>query len=135
MYNNQEESSISSLHAIIQFDRGAFKITDASTNGTKLNGELLENDLPTTLNHGDRIILGDVANQGAQLQFQVVKSKDQSKSAKEKAKSSLSNLNAVDDLEAAEKIEVIKQEPEANDQVGKTKNQPADDENWMDSLE
>lgn len=54
---SDDTRKISSKHAIIEFQYGDFYITDASTNGTKLNGLKIEKNLPMKLKEGDIIEL------------------------------------------------------------------------------
>ncbi len=141
LYDGDDLSSVSSLHVIIQFDQGAFKITDASTNGTKLNGKQLESDLPADLKNGDTIILGDLFKRGAELKFEVPRNTKNKKNAKsEKQQASLSKLNAIDKNANEELIEVIEQAEPEQPKAGQTpaassKSQDDNDENWMDELE
>ncbi len=55
------ERIISSRHAVIQFKNGRYTITDASANGTFLNGakEPIGNGNHAVLEDGDRLVIGD----------------------------------------------------------------------------
>ena len=54
-------NTISRRHASIGFEEDKFYIKDLdSTNGTKINGKFIKTGTKSTLNHRDRIELGDV---------------------------------------------------------------------------
>src|SRR5690606_19069579 len=53
------ERFVSSKHASLSFDGGAYFLTDLSTNGTIVNGELLPKGARVRLQHGDRLTLGN----------------------------------------------------------------------------
>ncbi len=137
LYDGDDLSSVSSLHAIIQFDQGTFRITDASTNGTRLNGQLLETDLPAELINGDTIILGDLFKRGAELKFEIPNlAKKNGEAKSEKQRASLSKLNVVDQQSEEELIEVIEEiKPEESSPAAAPIPKDDDDENWMDDLE
>jgi pSer/pThr/pTyr-binding forkhead associated (FHA) protein len=72
LYHPHELSSISGQHCTIQVDHGLFLIIDNnSANGTFVNGAALMPDMPHQLQDGDEIVLGDKAQRGAQLRFEV----------------------------------------------------------------
>ena len=53
------DNEVSSVHAVILFRKDKFEISDQmSTNGTVLNGELLESHKPNVLVDGDEIVVG-----------------------------------------------------------------------------
>ena len=53
------DNEVSSEHAVILFRKDKFEISDQmSTNGTVLNGELLESHKPNVLVDGDEIVVG-----------------------------------------------------------------------------
>jgi len=53
------DNEVSSEHAVILFRKDKFEISDQmSTNGTLLNGELLESHKPNVLVDGDEIVVG-----------------------------------------------------------------------------
>ena len=53
------DNEVSSIHAVILFRKDKFEISDQmSTNGTVLNGELLESHKPNVLVDGDEIVVG-----------------------------------------------------------------------------
>ncbi len=157
LYDGDENSSVSGLHCVIQFDEGEFKITDGSSNGTRLNDEFLQTDLPATLSEGDEIILGDLFKRGAKLKFQLAPESAEAKSVVEKKKTSLAKLNLVDQDADEELIEAAEQPQEVDPpKSNKSRNrkrkavdknikankadvdsaeEAANDESWMDSLE
>ena len=53
------ETNISRQHAIITFSNGEYRITDISTNGTFLNGELIGKNNEKILRSGDNIEIGN----------------------------------------------------------------------------
>lgn len=53
------EQVLSRHHARINFANGRFTLTDTSTNGVVVNGELLVRDQPRVLHDGDRVTIGD----------------------------------------------------------------------------
>lgn len=56
-----DDASISGHHAKIAPGKGGYRLTDTgSTNGTRLNGEVLEPDVETALKPGDKIRFGKV---------------------------------------------------------------------------
>ncbi|HZG42625.1 MAG TPA: FHA domain-containing protein, partial [Longimicrobium sp.] len=60
-----DDDSVSAQHARLEFDTGAWRITDlGSTNGTAVEGVKLAPQLPTPLPYGSTVRLG-----GVQLQF------------------------------------------------------------------
>lgn len=72
LYHPHELSSISGQHCTIQVDHGQFLIIDNnSANGTFVNGATLIPDMPHQLHDADEIVLGDKAQRGAQLRFEV----------------------------------------------------------------
>jgi len=72
LYHPHELSSISGQHCTIQVDHGLFLLIDNnSANGTFVNGAALMPDMPHQLQDGDEIVLGDKAQRGAQLRFEV----------------------------------------------------------------
>lgn len=74
LFNLDDQTSVSSLHATIFFDQGKFWITDDnSTNGTYVNGRKLTPNDPFELKDNAEIILGDVFRQGAKLRFEADK--------------------------------------------------------------
>ena len=105
LYDGDEHSSVSSLHCVIQYDQGQFKITDGSSNGTKLNDELLQTDVPTELNDQDEIILGDLFRRGAKVRFEVVDSSEEKAQENPKDAISLANLNEISEDEQTDQIE------------------------------
>jgi pSer/pThr/pTyr-binding forkhead associated (FHA) protein len=65
-----EPSSLSRVHATIQLDGKYFVITDSnSTNGTRVNGQLLRPSDPVQLRDGDEIVLGDLGKLGVKMRF------------------------------------------------------------------
>lgn len=55
------EAGVSRLHATIKVETGEVQITDlGSVNGTRVNGRKLSAHIPTLLEHGDRIQLGNL---------------------------------------------------------------------------
>ncbi|HEX8903588.1 MAG TPA: FHA domain-containing protein, partial [Longimicrobiaceae bacterium] len=67
-----EDDSVSPKHARLEFDLGAWRITDlGSTNGTAVEGVKLAADVPTPLPYGATVRLG-----GVKLQFREVPSAD-----------------------------------------------------------
>ncbi|MEM8856871.1 MAG: FHA domain-containing protein [Chloroflexota bacterium] len=104
LYDSDEHSSISGLHCVIQFDKGEFKITDGSSNGTQLNDKDLQNDVPTPLHDQDEIILGDLFRRGAKLRFEIVDLESDESETIENEKTSLANLNVVQEDDEVEEI-------------------------------
>ncbi|MFK7801872.1 MAG: FHA domain-containing protein [Anaerolineae bacterium] len=156
LYDGDEHSSISGLHCVIQFDQEKFKITDGSSNGTRLNNDLLQTDVPTELNDQDEIILGDLFRRGAKVRFEIIKGSDEKPKENPKDAVSLANLNAISDTDEGV-IEENDQEGLQDDgsaagdednnsdkevsEDGQMKDKPIDsieessDDNWMDELE
>jgi hypothetical protein len=67
-----DDDSVSAQHARLEFDTGAWRITDlGSTNGTAVEGVKLAPQLPTPLPYGSTVRLG-----GVQLQFREVEAVD-----------------------------------------------------------
>lgn len=67
-----DDDSVSAQHARLEFDAGAWRITDlGSTNGTAVEGVRLAPQLPTPLTYGSTVRLG-----GVQLQFREVETAD-----------------------------------------------------------
>ena len=65
-----EPSSLSRVHATIQLDGKYFVVTDSnSTNGTRINGELLRPSDPVQLRDGDELVLGDLGKLGVKMRF------------------------------------------------------------------
>ena len=65
-----EPSSLSRVHATIQLDGKYFVVTDSnSTNGTRINGELLKPSDPVQLRDGDELVLGDLGKLGVKMRF------------------------------------------------------------------
>jgi predicted component of type VI protein secretion system len=54
------EKFVSTRHAVIRFEEGAYYLEDASTNGTFINAtdQPVGRDTPTRLNEGDRLFIG-----------------------------------------------------------------------------
>jgi pSer/pThr/pTyr-binding forkhead associated (FHA) protein len=53
-----QERGVSRMHALLQHKAGVFLVQDlSSSNGTRINGELLPPHLPLALNSGDRLSL------------------------------------------------------------------------------
>jgi hypothetical protein len=68
-----ENSSLSRAHATIQLDGKFFVLTDnGSTNGTRVNGQLLKASDPVQLRDGDEIVLGDLGKLGVKMRFNTV---------------------------------------------------------------
>ncbi len=66
----EEGSSLSRVHCTIQLDGRFFVITDSnSTNGTRVNGQLLKPSDPVQLRDGDEVVLGDLGKLGVKLRF------------------------------------------------------------------
>ena len=59
-------ANISRLHCLITFENGEFYISDQSSNGTLLNGEMIGKNRKMPMRHGDQIQAGDFI-----LQFKV----------------------------------------------------------------
>jgi pSer/pThr/pTyr-binding forkhead associated (FHA) protein len=59
-------ANISRLHCLITFENGEFYISDQSSNGTLLNGEVIGKNRKMPMRHGDQIQAGDFI-----LQFKV----------------------------------------------------------------
>ena len=67
-----DDDSVSAKHARLEFDLGAWRITDlGSTNGTAIEGVKLAPDVPTPLPYGASVRFG-----GVKLQFREVESAD-----------------------------------------------------------
>jgi pSer/pThr/pTyr-binding forkhead associated (FHA) protein len=67
-----DDDSVSAQHARLEFDLGAWRITDLrSTNGTAVEGVRLAPDVPTPLPYGATVRLG-----GVQLQFRETEDAD-----------------------------------------------------------
>jgi predicted component of type VI protein secretion system len=67
-----EDDSVSAQHARLEFDLGAWRITDLeSTNGTAVEGVKLAPNVPTSLPYGTTVRLG-----GVKLQFRQVAEAD-----------------------------------------------------------
>jgi pSer/pThr/pTyr-binding forkhead associated (FHA) protein len=67
-----DDDSVSAQHARLEFDLGAWRITDlASTNGTAIEGVKLAPNVPTPLPYGATVRFG-----GVKLQFREVESAD-----------------------------------------------------------
>ena len=67
-----DDDSVSAKHARLEFDLGAWRITDlGSTNGTAIEGVKLAPDVPTPLPYGATVRFG-----GVKLQFREVESAD-----------------------------------------------------------
>lgn len=65
-----EPSSLSRVHATIQLDGKYFVVTDSnSTNGTRINGQLLKPSDPVQLRDGDELVLGDLGKLGVKMRF------------------------------------------------------------------
>jgi pSer/pThr/pTyr-binding forkhead associated (FHA) protein len=63
-----DDDSVSAKHARLEYDLGAWRITDlASTNGTAIEGVKLAPDVPTPLPYGSTVRFG-----GVKLQFREV---------------------------------------------------------------
>lgn len=133
LYDGDEHSSISGLHCIIQYDQGEFKITDGSSNGTKLNGELLQTDLPTELNDQDELILGDLFRRGAKVRFEIVDPAQSDAKENPKNAASLANLNEIENDET-ETDKVVSSDGQMENQSVDSIEESRDD-NWMDELE
>ncbi len=52
-------ANVSRVHCIITFENGEYYISDSSSNGTLLNGEIVGRNRRLPLRHGDRIEIGD----------------------------------------------------------------------------
>lgn len=66
------DDSVSTTHARLEYERGAWRITDlASTNGTYVEGVKLAPEVPTPLAYGSTVRFG-----GIQLHFRPVESAD-----------------------------------------------------------
>ncbi|MEM9774685.1 MAG: FHA domain-containing protein [Chloroflexota bacterium] len=138
LYDSDEHSSISSLHCVIQYDNDQFKITDGSSNGTKLNNTPLQNDIPTPLNDQDELILGDLFRRGAKLRFEIVDPEDVENSAVEEAKkekTSLANLNVVQEGDEVDELEPIEVGDEEADQKAEQVDNDAAEEELSSSSE
>lgn len=73
-FEREEKSTVSREHCSIDYERGAFKITDDhSSNGTKINDIALTQP-SHVLQHGDIILLGVKGQQSVQLAFYLEKS-------------------------------------------------------------
>jgi hypothetical protein len=70
-FYSDEESSVSRLHCTISLDDdNFFRLTDnGSSSGTRLNGRKIQPSTPVVLDHGDEIVLGNLAQRGVKLQF------------------------------------------------------------------
>lgn len=70
-FYSDEESSVSRLHCTISLDDdNFFRLTDnGSSSGTRLNGRKIQPNTPVVLDHGDEIVLGNLAQRGVKLQF------------------------------------------------------------------
>lgn len=67
-----DDDSVSAQHARLEFDLGAWRITDlGSTNGTAVEGVKLAPEVPTPLPYGASVRLG-----GVRLQFRAVEEAD-----------------------------------------------------------
>lgn len=67
-----DDDSVSALHARLEFDLGAWRITDlGSTNGTAIEGVKLAPNVPTPLPYGAAVRFG-----GVKLHFREVESAD-----------------------------------------------------------
>jgi hypothetical protein len=77
-FYSDEESSISRLHCTISLeDDNFFRLTDNnSSSGTRLNGRKIQPDSPVVLDHGDEIVLGNLAQRGVKLQFNFASEED-----------------------------------------------------------
>ena len=131
LYDSDEHSSISGLHCVIQFDKDAFKITDGSSNGTKLNGKELQNDVPTQLNDQDELILGDLFRRGAKLRFEVVTQDNTDEDASDEIpneKTSLANLNVVQEDDEVEEIDPTEEKEEEDAQIDEADEPDTEDE-------
>jgi adenylate cyclase len=53
-----DEISRDHCHIVLDRDTGRAMLIDTSTNGTRLNGVLVERSAPTTVRHGDRLAVG-----------------------------------------------------------------------------
>ena len=60
--------AVSRLHCKLKYERGAFRITDVSANGTSVNGKRLRSGRPRALVSGDEIKLA-TGDKGAQISF------------------------------------------------------------------
>lgn len=120
-----EQSSVSGKHATLQLYFGKFYVTDnGSTNGTRVNGQLLVTDEPHELNEGDEIVLGDATLKGVRLRLHLTEQVDER--AGLDATQIEADLDEVDD-EFDDKTEVWDEEMEdEEDEAG---------EDWMDELE
>lgn len=58
-YTISENKKISRVHAAFEFRDGKYYVTDSSTNGTKVNGTVLDKDESVPLNDGDIITFAD----------------------------------------------------------------------------
>jgi hypothetical protein len=73
-----EPSSLSRVHATIQLDGKYFVVTDSnSTNGTRVNGQLLRPSDPVQLRDGDELVLGDLGKLGVKMRFSMAGGQDQ----------------------------------------------------------
>ncbi len=52
-------ANVSRVHCVITFEEGEYYISDSSSNGTVLNGEIVGRNRRLPLRHGDRIEIGD----------------------------------------------------------------------------
>lgn len=67
-----DDDSVSARHARLEFDLGAWRLTDlGSTNGTAVEGVRLAPDVPTPLHYGSEVRFG-----GVKLQFREVRGAD-----------------------------------------------------------
>ncbi len=120
-----EQSSVSGKHATLQLYFGKFYVTDnGSTNGTRVNGQLLVADEPRELSEGDEIVLGDASLKGVQLRLHLTEQVD------ERAGLDATQIEAdLDEVEpeTGDRTEVWDEEMEDEEgDVG---------EDWMDELE
>lgn len=53
------DRTLSKIHCLLLKQGGRWFITDISSNGTWINGELLDPGLPRPIHHGERLILGE----------------------------------------------------------------------------
>jgi pSer/pThr/pTyr-binding forkhead associated (FHA) protein len=68
-YPNQD-SSMSRIHCTIQQNGKFYQLTDNnSSNGTRVNGTVINPNEPVQLRDNDEIVLGDLAKLGVKLRF------------------------------------------------------------------
>lgn len=120
-----EQSSVSGKHATLQLYFGKFYVTDnGSTNGTRVNGQLLVADEPRELSEGDEIVLGEASLKGVRLRLHLTEQMD------ERAGLDATQIEA--DLDEAE-AEVDDKTEVWDDEMEDEEDDASED--WMDELE